>query len=149
MASHPDAPDGPITLSLMAPRLALHRFTADRGAPSTARQFARTTLANWGLDDVSDTVELLVSEAVTNAVGHAGSGGEMVIRRIPSGIRIEVSDYGSGEVLQKSASPEDVTGRGVAIIDALASRWGVEDESPAHDSEDHKTVWFEFDHESA
>jgi len=130
----------------MAPRLVLHRFTADRGAPASARKFARSTLTGWGLDAVSDTVELLVSEAVTNAVGHAGSGGEMVMRRIPSGIRIEVSDYGSGEVLQKNAGPDDVTGRGVAIIDALASRWGVDNRGSAADSEKYKTVWFEFDH---
>ena len=68
------------------------------------------------------------------------------MRQIPSGIRVEVSDYGSGIVEQRNPGPDEVTGRGVAIIDALASRWGVNDNSVPVNGERHKTVWFEFDH---
>ncbi|MEU5492290.1 ATP-binding protein, partial [Streptomyces sp. NPDC020196] len=40
-------------------------------APGRARRLARRALSRWGLDDLSDEVELLVSEVVTNAVRYA------------------------------------------------------------------------------
>lgn len=107
---------------------------------------------------LADTAELLVSEVVTNAVGHASSGGEMVVSETGAGIRVEVSDYGVGVVQPREAGPEDVTGRGMAIVAALSSRWGV---ATVHEAKEtpsapwdaptpwettpSKTVWFELD----
>ncbi len=127
----------------MSPRHAVHSFGPDDRAPGAARRFARATLGDWGLGALCETVELLVSEVVTNAVGHAHSGGQMVLTEMPSGLRVEVSDKGAGEVAPRDAGPEDVTGRGMAIVAALATRWGVHEGAP--DAVWYKTVWFEVD----
>jgi len=139
---HPDG-QWSVPLPPMSTRLAVHRFGPDDRAPGAARRFARSTLDEWGLPGLAETIELLVSEVVTNAVGHARSGGEMVITCLPDGLRVEVSDRGSGEVAPRVAGPEDVTGRGMAIVAALAARWGVHGENP--DTGWFKTVWFEVD----
>lgn len=102
-------------------------------------------LVTWDLADVVDTVELLVSEVVTNAVGHAGTGGEMVLMHHEGLLRVEVSDSGGGDVAPRHARPEDVTGRGMAIVDALAARWGVVDDGRGT-GDRAKRVWFEIEH---
>jgi GAF domain-containing protein len=48
---------------------------ADPSSPSTARSHARSVLRAWGIAELSETVELLVSELVTNAVRHASGPG--------------------------------------------------------------------------
>lgn len=48
---------------------------ADPASPSAARTHARSVLGLWGIDELSETVELLVSELVTNAVRHASGPG--------------------------------------------------------------------------
>jgi len=122
----------------------VHQFEPDQRAPGGARRFIRSTLQGWGFDTLSETAELLVSEVVTNAVGHASSGGEVVITDAGPAIRVEVSDTGGGEVRQRSAQPDDVGGRGMAIVAALSSRWGVSTE-PTSTDQVVKTVWFEID----
>jgi len=138
-------------------REARHGFQPDHRAPGAARRFTRSTLEQWELSTLADTAELLVSEVVTNAVGHASSGGEMVVSETGAGIRVEVSDYGAGVVQPRDAGPEDVTGRGMAIVAALSSRWGVAtvDDGKAAKvaaakatrsrATPSKTVWFELD----
>lgn len=127
----------------MASLVATHQFPNDQRAPGESRRFTRETLAGWGLGELSEVAELLVSEMVTNAVGHAASGGAVVMCRTDSGIRVEVSDSGAGEVRPRSAEPHDVGGRGMAIVATLSSRWGVTTESA--DGAAAKTVWFELD----
>jgi len=128
----------------MSHRTAVHQFEHDQRAPGGARRFIRSTLEEWGFDALSEVAELLVSEVVTNAVGHAASGGEVVVTDSGSCLRVEVSDTGGGEVRQRSAEPEDVGGRGMAIVAALSSRWGVSTDLTATDQVV-KTVWFEID----
>ena len=128
----------------MAHRLARHEFVPDQRAPGGARRFARSILAAWDLTHLAETVELLVSEVVTNAVGHARTGGEMVLMHRHGALRVEVSDTGGGSVAPRHARPEDVTGRGMAIVEALASRWGVLDDEQRADHVA-KTVWFELE----
>ncbi len=52
-------------------------------------------------------------------------------------MRVEVADHDPALPVQQHPPAEAVTGRGLLIVDALATRWGVE---PAADG---KTVWFE------
>ena len=111
--------------------------------PTTAKAAgaARRTLVAEGLDpDLDHTVCLLVSELVTNAVRHSGQGPEsrivLAARLHPNHARIEVRDGGPG------FDPDvrhDTSGFGLRMLDALASRWGV-------DRDDSGTrVWFEVD----
>ena len=79
---------------------------------------------------------LLVTELVTNAVAHGR--GAIVLRVRLEGERIvgEVVDEGEGfEQEVRVRGPEDVGGRGLLIVDALSSRWGI------HEGTTH--VWFE------
>lgn len=106
--------------------------------PADARHFVRDALMNAPAVAV-DTAELLTSEIVTNAMSHA---------RVPSAVitlandgdfvRIEVSDT-SAELpeLDLSSDPLDPSGYGIAIVDQMSSRWGVEQRY------DGKVVWFE------
>ena len=79
-----------------------------------------------------DTLELLVSELVTNAVVHAGLGPEdpisvHITSRVDR-VRLVVSDPGPGfsRPVARSGDVLAPGGRGVAIVDALSDAWGVD-----------------------
>jgi anti-sigma regulatory factor (Ser/Thr protein kinase) len=110
-------------------------------APHAARQ------ALVGLtvvpDERLDAVQLLVTELVTNSVVHAGlrSGEEieLSISRSRAGLRVEVADAGPG--FTPAPPPEDPfaeSGRGLALVDMVSDRWGVERGELTR-------VWFEID----
>jgi anti-sigma regulatory factor (Ser/Thr protein kinase) len=109
-----------------------------------ARLFVRAFL---GSHPHTGDAELIASEYVTNAVRHtaSGQGGaiHVTVAATPDGVRIEVTDHGSatsraagGELAGESrgAAPgparpgagawEDENGRGLLIVDSLATRWG-------------------------
>jgi len=110
---------------------------ADSAAPRAARSFVAAVLRAWGLAGPSDTACLLTSELVTNAVRHGrGPIGLRIGRRHPETV-IEVRDRGRGEVRRSRGPVADTgTGRGLAIVELLADRWGV---APVAEG---KTVWF-------
>lgn len=82
-------------------------------------------------DRLSDAVAVL-AELVGNAVRHAAPLPGNVVRvawRLLDGdcVQIWVTDGGSiTSPTSRSADPEAVDGRGLAIVQALAARWGVE-----------------------
>ncbi len=109
-------------------------------APREARQFSRRSLAGAGVAaDVVGVVELLTSELVTNAVRYSDGPIGLSLRERPAGLRVLVSDGSPVPPIARHPAPTDLSGRGMLIIDALASRWGVDPEL------DGKTVWFELD----
>lgn len=116
----------------------------ERTLPRTRRApvIARQSLLSWfgaALEEEQlDTAKLLISELVSNAVVHGQ--GKITIRADLNDDRIvvEVIDQGEGferEVRQHDF--DDLHGRGLAIVDALASRWGI------HEGTTH--VWFELE----
>ena len=105
----------------------------------TARCFVRQALEDSEVaGDVVETVELLTSEVITNALVHARSAPELAVRVRPRVVRVEVVDDSPVVPIRRSIDAEAVSGRGLAIVESLASNWGVKDLSP-----DGKTVWFE------
>jgi anti-sigma regulatory factor (Ser/Thr protein kinase) len=91
---------------------------------------------------VMEDVRLLVSELVTNSVRHAGVPDAAIVRicaRLAEGtLRLEVQDPGTaGAVAQRMPDHDRGGGFGLNIVDALATRWGVERESAT-------LVWAEF-----
>jgi len=86
---------------------------------------------------VSQTLELLTTELVTNAVRYGGEPIEVRLRRAAGSVRISVSDGGSGVPQVRHVPPTATGGRGVALVDTLAQRWGSEAAGTG------KTVWFE------
>ncbi|MDA0565478.1 SpoIIE family protein phosphatase [Streptomonospora sp. S1-112] len=118
-------------------------------APETAgeaRDFVRETLASWGAERSADDIVLLVSELVTNAVVHAESVLELVVRRLPSAVEVVVADRVPERAVPQagplavdtspSADPGRSGGLGLALAAALATSWGVSY------SKDDKAVWF-------
>jgi anti-sigma regulatory factor (Ser/Thr protein kinase) len=103
---------------------------------------ARRSLADWlapAVDsDELDTARLLVSELVTNAVVHGR--GDITLRATLDEDRllVEVIDQGRGfERTVRQQEFAGIGGRGLAIVDAESSRWGI------HDGTTH--VWFELE----
>jgi hypothetical protein len=96
-------------------------------------------LDQWGYADVSDIVVLLVSEMVTNAVLHARSPSELVLRLDVPRLRVEVHDSSGRAPTRKNYAEDAGTGRGMMIVENLASTWGVDLRDAG------KVVWFELD----
>lgn len=84
-----------------------------------------------------DLVTLLVSELVTNAVLHARCDFEVHVESGHHLVRIEVSDGSTLTPTIREHDDDAMTGRGLALVEQLASSWGV----TRHDGG--KTVWFE------
>jgi serine phosphatase RsbU (regulator of sigma subunit)/anti-sigma regulatory factor (Ser/Thr protein kinase) len=137
-------------LALLAVGLArpdLHRATTalpdDLTAPREARRFLRTTLAGWDVEeDVVDAAELCVSELATNATIHAGAATELTAELDRDALTVLVRDSGSrGHVKlpPSETDPMEIAGRGLALVDALASSWAAEHQA------DGTTVWFEIE----
>jgi anti-sigma regulatory factor (Ser/Thr protein kinase) len=85
-----------------------------------------------------DAVVLLLDECVTNAVQHGGGRFALTVRRAPRSLRVEVADGSAGLPVPLSPDPGSERGRGLAIVNRLATRWGA---NPVQD--DGKVVWFE------
>lgn len=87
--------------------------------------------------DQRDVAVLLTDELVTNALVHGGGRFSLTVQMDEAVLRVSVADRSLEvpRVLRPSGDREH--GRGMAIIDALATAWGT-DQQP-----DQKTVWFE------
>lgn len=97
-------------------------------AARAARQWARQTLSRWRLTAMTDTMEHLVSELVTNSIEHAEDGASVVVLLMYAAgmLRLEVRDHDPLNVpLFKNPTPTDARGRGLVIVNALPDRWGV------------------------
>ncbi|TLQ44006.1 ATP-binding SpoIIE family protein phosphatase [Streptomyces marianii] len=105
-------------------------------APGRARRLARRALARWGLEELSDSVELLVSEVVTNAVRYAERPVTLRLLRTEV-LRCEVGDDSPQLPRQRRARDTDEGGRGLFLVNRLARRWGATRLSTG------KVVWFE------
>ncbi|MGW0561943.1 SpoIIE family protein phosphatase [Streptomyces sp. NPDC003016] len=105
-------------------------------APGRARRLARRALVRWGLEELSDSVELLVSEVVTNAVRYAERPVTLRLLRTDV-LRCEVGDDSPQLPRQRRARETDEGGRGLFLVNRLARRWGATRLSSG------KVVWFE------
>ncbi|MFJ9428843.1 SpoIIE family protein phosphatase [Streptomyces sp. NPDC101490] len=103
-----------------------------------ARELARAQLGAWGLEGLVDTVELLVSELVTNALRYGE--GEIRLRMLRDRTLVcEVWDAGLVQPRRRRAKDTDEGGRGLQLVGLLSSSWG------ARRTPRGKTVWFELD----
>ncbi len=126
-----DRPDGDQHL---ADRLVVPSLPA---SIASVRRFAVAACRNSGMCVLCDTVALLVSEVATNALLH-GSGDVQVRVTADDGVlRVEVSDGSPALPHVRAAGPLEEGGRGLALVESLASAWGVQP------TDDGKVVWFE------
>jgi len=107
-----------------------------------ARQHVAALLEAEDADGLADVAGLLVSELVTNAVLHARSEVEVRVSSGPTAVRVEVVDGSARQVARRHFSPESATGRGMLLVEALATGWGVEPRVTGRRVTG-KAVWFE------
>jgi anti-sigma regulatory factor (Ser/Thr protein kinase) len=86
---------------------------------------------------VASTVELVVSELVTNSVLHAGTDIVVEIHRFPDRIRVDVADRSGVRPVIRDFDADAATGRGLSLLQRVVDEWGVE-QIPGG-----KVVWFE------
>jgi len=101
-----------------------------------ARELARDQLLEWGLDDLVDTTELLVSELVTNALRH-GYGDIRLRLLLDRTLVCEVWDSALLQPRRRRARDTDEGGRGLQLVAMLSQSWG------SRRTHGGKTVWFE------
>jgi hypothetical protein len=106
--------------------------------PESVRQARALITEHIGDAEVAATAAVLVSEAVTSAVIHGQEPIELRLRRSTNMFRVEVED---GDPAPPPGAldgnpPVDAPARWL-IVDALATRWGVELQAAG------RIVWFE------
>jgi anti-sigma regulatory factor (Ser/Thr protein kinase) len=116
------------------------QLAATESSPTEARGFLRAALQTWELDGFGEVTEVLTSELVSNVVRHVGAPMTVRALRQPSTIRVEVDDSSGEPPVVQHPEPLDEHGRGLLLVDSLASEWGV-----TQHGEEGKTVWFEID----
>ncbi|MCP3768742.1 MULTISPECIES: ATP-binding protein [unclassified Streptomyces] len=112
-----------------------------------ARRWTRSRLAGSGIaadEPLAETLILLVSELVTNAVVHTGC--PAVLRLSLPGaaageatVRLEVADRSDRAPVPRCADGDATGGRGLALVDGLADRWGWSTDEAG------KRIWCELD----
>jgi len=126
---------------VMETRTAHLDLADDPSSPRVARRFLATVLTGWGISaDLVESSQLLASELVSNAVLHGRGGARLVITEVDSErgiIRVEVCNDGDGEPAMRRANRDELSGRGLRLIDELSSGWG------SRTADGQTTVWFE------
>jgi anti-anti-sigma regulatory factor/anti-sigma regulatory factor (Ser/Thr protein kinase) len=118
------------------PRRYWRRLSPSPGAAALARSTVAAACEAWGLADLVDRAEIIVTELVSNAIVHARTEMELVVGRREGSLNISLGD---GCVDPPRRLPDDQVdatgGRGLILIEALATTWGF---LPTRDG---KVVW--------
>jgi anti-sigma regulatory factor (Ser/Thr protein kinase) len=111
-------------------------FDRETHAPRAARRFVAEQLEQWGRDELVDDAAVVVTELATNAVVHATSEFTVSMSLSEGCVRIAVRDASAVlPTLRELGSTNATSGRGIALVAAIASQWGAEQMA------DGKIVW--------
>ncbi len=102
-----------------------------------ARELVTSRCAQWGYAALCDDMALVVTELVANAVRHARTDIEVFVAPLDHGVRLEVRDGSTRPLRPRAALSSDEGGRGLLLVDALSTRYGVVGEPEG------KRVWVE------
>lgn len=121
-------------------RLARLALEPTEQAPGTARSAVRQALLPLGCPPrIGQMAELLASEVVTNAIKHCRGDLLLELTVRQRRLRVSVSDDCENPPRLQSGNAEELGGRGLVIVEALAEAWGWERSVYG------KQVWFEVD----
>lgn len=120
---------------------AVVELPVDVRAPGNARRLVRAMLGTWELETHVDDAQLLISELITNVLQHAPGADslELQVSATEAALRIALADGSSIKPVVRELTDDRPSGRGMYIVEVLASRWGVEER------EGGKRVWVELD----
>ncbi len=120
---------------------AVRAFAHDPASVPEARRYLRRTLQGWDIDDdTTETAALCLSELVTNAVTHAGAGCALRVLLDRDVLTVSVRNAGHHDAaVGTHDDPWRVHGRGLQVVEALASRWGCDLGISS------TTVWFDLE----
>ncbi|MFD9406894.1 SpoIIE family protein phosphatase [Streptomyces sp. NPDC059989] len=104
-------------------RIAEWEVPGDPSAVSRVRNAGAAQLTAWGLEDISFTTELILSELITNAIRYGSAPVRVRLLRDRSLI-CEVSDGSSTAPHLRYAATTDEGGRGLFLVAQYAERWG-------------------------
>lgn len=117
-------------------QVATWELTAEAAMVGKARAVTTGQLGTWGLDELSFSTELIVSELVTNAIRYAVSPIHVRLIRDET-LTCEVADTGHTSPHLRHAAADDESGRGLYIVAQMAQQWGTR-YTPTG-----KTIWVE------
>ncbi|MFI8763929.1 SpoIIE family protein phosphatase [Streptomyces sp. R-07] len=123
-----------------APRIHQYIHQADPQGLSDARAAVGQALRDWGMPELVDDAELLTGELLVNVLLHTEGGAVLTLEVLPEPVRrvrLSVQDRSSAWPRRRTPGEAATSGRGMLLIDALASRWGVEPRGEG------KAVWCE------
>jgi anti-sigma regulatory factor (Ser/Thr protein kinase) len=103
-------------------------FLAEAEELAGLRRVVRLHLELWGLPGLVYAAQICVTELVGNVVKHVGPGTPSCLAVSMNGdrLRIEVSDPDVQALpTAVAAAGESEAGRGMALVDGVADRWGV------------------------
>jgi anti-sigma regulatory factor (Ser/Thr protein kinase) len=120
----------PTALAPAIPPVPQHwTFPATPASVGQARRAVVAALPEGCGERVREEVRLICSELVTNAVGYGSAGEDDVVEVVVWAADgywwIAVGDGGDGVPRARVAEPGETGGRGLALVGALAARWGV------------------------
>ncbi len=112
-------------------------LAAEPAAPRHARTLLRAAATEWEVnEEIYEDAAMIVTELVANAVDHARSSSTLTIDLDDHGLRVAVRDTCAAGVPHLApADPHAPRGRGLQMVDALSTNWGVTRHG------DGKTVW--------
>jgi anti-sigma regulatory factor (Ser/Thr protein kinase) len=119
--------------------VAVMALSADPVSIPHARHFVGELTRHLGDPELCSTLELLVSELVTNAILHSPAPRNLRVILEENRVRVEVEDR--GERPPRLADGIDLlvsSGRGLQIVDRLSNSWGYDPLDAGG-----KVVWFE------
>ncbi|MFI6935758.1 SpoIIE family protein phosphatase [Streptomyces sp. NPDC050287] len=122
-------------------RLQQHVASGDPEALAEARHMIRAAVDAWGAHPLSDEIELVADELITNALMHTEGPAIVTLRALTGSdrrVRVEVEDSSSALPRRREAGESGVSGRGLLLVDLLGDAWGVEARGGG------KVVWCEF-----
>ena len=147
-------PAQPLTI-LVAQTASVHASTSERTLPAQrisariSRLWICDLFAAWVANgrladdvataDIAATAQLLATELVSNAVRHSDLSIEVSVALSGDCLRVGVFDSSHRMPLVRRADAEETSGRGLLMVETLASRWGIQAMSHG------KQVWFELD----
>lgn len=103
-------------------------FPAEPAEVGAVRRAMRLCLRRWGLSSVADAAETCVSELVANVIRHVGEGtpSTLVVRMNGTHVRVALRDPATQALpTLVHAGPDNESGRGMAMLEAVSDRWGV------------------------